>query len=43
MYLMIFFDTKYEPDLNSQISVDLGICASLIGAMETGSYAAGDK
>ena len=35
------FDTKYEPDLNSQISVDLGICASLIGAMETGSYAAG--
>lgn len=35
------FDSKYEPDLNSQISVDLGICASLIGAMETGSYAAG--
>lgn len=35
------FDEKYEPDLNSQISVDLGICASLIGAMETGSYAAG--
>lgn len=35
------FDSNYEPDLNSQISVDLGICASLIGAMETGSYAAG--
>lgn len=35
------FDEKYEPDLNSQISVDLGICASLIGAMESGSYAAG--
>lgn len=35
------FDSKYEPDLNSQISVDLGICASLIGAMETGNYAAG--
>lgn len=35
------FDSKYEPDLNSQISVDLGICASLIGAMETGSYASG--
>ena len=27
--------------MNSQISVDLGICASLIGAMETGSFAAG--
>ena len=35
------FDEKYEPDLNNQISVDLGICASLIGAMESGSYAAG--
>ena len=35
------FDDNNESDLNSQISVDLGICASLIGAMESGSYAAG--
>lgn len=35
------FDNNNESDLNSQISVDLGICASLIGAMETGSFAAG--
>lgn len=35
------FDDSNESNLNSQISVDLGICASLIGAMETGSFAAG--
>lgn len=35
------FDNNNESDLNSQISVDLGICTSLIGAMETGSFAAG--
>lgn len=35
------FDNNNESDLNNQISVDLGICASLIGAMETGSFAAG--
>ena len=35
------FDSNNESDLNSQISLDMGICASLIGAMETGSFAAG--
>ena len=35
------FDDSNESNLNSQISVDLGICASLIGAMETGSFEAG--
>lgn len=35
------FDDNNESNLNSQISLDLGICASLIGAMETGSFAAG--
>ena len=35
------FDSKNESDLNNQISLDLGICASLIGAMSTGNFAAG--
>lgn len=34
------FDSKNESDLTNQISVDLGICASLIGAMSTGNFAA---
>ena len=34
------FDSKNESDLNNQISLDLGICASLIGAMSTGNFAA---
>lgn len=34
------FDEKNDPDLNTDIAVDLGICASLIGAMSTGSFAA---
>lgn len=33
------FDSKNESDLTNQISVDLGICASLIGAMSTGNFA----
>lgn len=33
------FDQKNESDLNNQISLDLGICASLIGAMSTGTFA----
>ena len=35
------FDSKNESDLSNQISLDLGICASLIGAMSTGNFAAG--
>lgn len=35
------FDSKNESDLNNTISLDLGICASLIGAMSTGNYASG--
>jgi hypothetical protein len=33
------FDSKNESDLTNTISQDLGICASLIGAMATGNYA----
>lgn len=35
------FDSKNESELNNQISMDLGICSSLIGAMTTGNYASG--
>lgn len=35
------FDSKNESDLNNNISLDLGICASLIGAMTTGNFSAG--
>lgn len=35
------FDSKNESDLNNNISLDLGICASLIGAMSTGNFASG--
>lgn len=37
------FDNKNESDLNNQISIDLGICASLIGAMSSGNFAAGQN
>lgn len=37
------FDSKNESDLNDNISLDLGICASLIGAMSTGNFAAGQN
>lgn len=37
------FDSKNESDLNNNISQDLGICASLIGAMTTGNFAAGQS
>ena len=37
------FDDKNESALNSDISVDLGICASLIGAMSTGTFAGGQQ
>ena len=37
------FDSKNESDWNNKIAVDLGICASLIGAMATGNYAAGQS
>lgn len=33
------FDEKNEANLNNDIAVDLGICASLIGAMSTGTFA----
>ena len=33
------FDDGYESNLNDQIALDLGICASLIGAMSTGTFA----
>lgn len=35
------FNESNESDLNNQISLDLGISASLIGAMTTGNYSAG--
>ena len=35
------FDNKNESDMNNDIAVDLGICASLIGAMSTGTFAGG--
>lgn len=37
------FDSKNESDLDNQISLDLGICASLIGAMSTGNFASGQS
>lgn len=37
------FDSKNESELNNTISQDLGICASLIGAMSTGNFAAGQN
>lgn len=37
------FDVKNEANLNNDIAVDLGISASLIGAMSTGNYAAGSQ
>lgn len=37
------FDEKNESDLNNTIAVDLGICASLIGAMSTGTFAGGTQ
>lgn len=37
------FDSKNESNLNDQISQDLGICASLIGAMSTGTFAGGTQ
>lgn len=37
------FDDKNESDLNNDIAVDLGICASLIGAMSTGTFAGGQQ
>lgn len=35
------FDSKNESDLDNTIAMDLGISASLIGAMTTGNFAAG--
>lgn len=37
------FDVKNESNLNNDIAVDLGICASLIGAMSTGTFAGGQQ
>ena len=37
------FDEKNEPNLNNDIAIDLGICASLIGAMSTGTFAGGQQ
>ena len=37
------FDEKNEANLNNDIAVDLGICASLIGAMSTGTFAGGQQ
>ena len=37
------FDSKNEASLNDQIAQDLGICASLIGAMSTGTFAGGQQ
>ena len=37
------FDSKNESELNNNISLDLGICASLIGAMSTGNFSAGQN
>ena len=35
------FNDKNESNLSNQISLDLGICASLLGAMESGNFGAG--
>lgn len=35
------FDSKNESALDASISMDLGICASLIGAMSSGTFAGG--
>lgn len=37
------FDEKNESNLNDQIALDLGVCASLIGAMSTGNFASGQN
>lgn len=37
------FDEKNESSLNNDIAVDLGICASLIGSMSTGTFAGGQQ
>ena len=37
------FDDKNESNLNNNIATDLGICASLIGAMSTGTFAGGQQ
>ena len=37
------FDSKNETDLNNNIAMDLGICASLIGAMTTGNFSVGQN
>lgn len=37
------FDDKNESNLNNDIATDLGICASLIGAMSTGTFAGGQQ
>ena len=37
------FDEKNESNLSNDIACDLGVSASLIGAMTTGSYAAGSQ
>ena len=37
------FDQKNESALNDQIALDLGICASLLGAMSTGTFAGGQQ
>lgn len=37
------FDDKNESDLNNNIALDLGICACLIGAMSTGTFAGGQQ
>lgn len=37
------FDDKNESSLNNQIALDLGICASLLGAMSTGTFAGGQQ
>ncbi len=37
------FDDKNESDLNNDIALDLGICACLIGAMSTGTFAGGQQ
>lgn len=37
------FDSKNESELNNNISQDLGICSSLIGAMSTGNFSSGQS
>jgi hypothetical protein len=37
------FDSKNESALDASISMDLGICASLIGAMSNGTFAGGQQ